>query len=133
MYTQKEIISSVPLNNQTKIASDHSLPGFNLMRMIGILKHGRKWERGEMNMMILLKSPGKRIILAIVHDNTEITSKQVDESVAFQVVEGKIKLYFSGELVILKRGELFTLTEKTKYRIDSEEESSFLMTLKSFN
>lgn len=99
--------------------------------LIENLKHAKSWQKGELNAIILLKTPLKKIVLTIMHAGTEVRSFQSDDSLTFQVIEGRIRLYIGNESLTLNRGELLTLREKTKYTIDSIEDSALLLTLKS--
>lgn len=131
MYAENEVITSLPFNYQIKRSPNYSLHNFDLERLIGLMKKDKKWINGEMNMMILLRSPAKIVILVIVHAKTEITSHQKNESTACSVIYGSMKLQFGIESATLNTGDLLTLTEKCGYSIDSMEESAFLMVLKS--
>jgi gentisate 1,2-dioxygenase len=78
--------------------------------------------------MVLLKSPVKNIVLTLLPAGIEIRSVQLNDSITYQVLEGKLKFEISDESVILGRGELLMLNEKTKYQFNSLEESAFLLT-----
>jgi hypothetical protein len=129
MNTQKDVITSLQNDYQIKRSNNYILHNFDLERLIGNMKHDKKWKNGEMNKMILIRSPIKEVLLVMLHENTEVISHQVNDSIAFQVIEGKLNLHFLNESVTLISGELMKLNAKTGYRIDSIDESSFLMTL----
>ena len=78
--------------------------------------------------MVLLKSPVKNIVLTLLPPGTEVRSTQLNDIITYHVLEGKLKFQVRNEFVILCKGEVLTLNEKTKYQFDSLEESAFLLT-----
>jgi quercetin dioxygenase-like cupin family protein len=102
-----------------------------LPALIENIKHSHIWTKGELNAMILLKRPDKQIMLTAMHEGTEISSFQSNHSVTFQIIEGKLKFHTQKESVILDRGHLLTMHEKIKYRLTSNEETVFLLTIAS--
>lgn len=128
-----EITTSVPLNYGIRRSGNYALHNFDFESLIDDMKHDRKWKNGEMNMMILLRSPVKKVLLVILHGKSEIISQQIDDSIDFKILEGKLELHFLKESITLKRGELLKLIEKTSYRISAIEETAFLMILKTNN
>lgn len=130
MYIEKESFSSAsPHGNATR--KNGSFSSFDLPVLIENLKHDNAWKKGELKSMILLKNPTKKIVLALLHEDTEIRSFQADESITFKIIEGKVKFHIGNDSLILKRGELLTLTEKIKYTINSLEETALLIILAS--
>ena len=137
MYLEKELLSS-KLSSKSfprhgERLTNFSKLKFDLPMLIENMKHEPGWEKGELNSMILLKSPEKKIILTIMHEDTEVRSAQVNSSVTFQVIEGKLIFHIREESIILKNGESLTIYEKVKYKFDSMEESSFILTLIDHN
>ena len=49
--------------------------GFDLDSLISILKNDKKWIKGEMNSMILLRNSSRSVVLVILHEKTEIKSR----------------------------------------------------------
>jgi quercetin dioxygenase-like cupin family protein len=131
MYTENETITALPFNYHIARPVNNSSQNFDLEGMIAIMKLDKKWKTGEMNMMVLLRNPNNKIVLTILHENTEIQSSQVNDSITFQVIDGKLKLNFLEESCTLHKGDILTLNEKTSYNIYSIEESTLLMTLAS--
>lgn len=130
MYIEKESFSSAsPHGNTSK--KNGSFSSFDLPVLIENLKHDHAWKKGELKSMILLKNPTKKIVLALLHEDTEIRSYQADESTTFKIIEGKAKFHIGNDSLILKRGELLTLNEKIKYTIISLEETALLIILAS--
>ena len=101
---------------------------FDIPSLIETLKQDPSWSKKELSTMVLLKSPVKNIVLTLLPAGVEIRSVQLNDTITYQVLEGKLKFYVSNEMVILGKGELLKLNEKTKYQFDSLEESAFLLT-----
>jgi len=105
------------------------LPTFDLPVLIENLKHSCSWAKGELNSMILLKSPDRQILLTVLHDRTEIRSSQSFDSISFQIIEGKMEFKTRNKSIILNKGQLLTLHEKIKYRLTTMEETVFLLAI----
>jgi len=108
-----------------------SLNSSDLEVLIANLKNEQTWNEGELKSAVLLRSPAKKIILTVLHKGTEIRSYQSDYSITFQVIEGKLKLNYGTKTFSLKKGEVLIINEKIKYKIESVEDSAFLMILAS--
>jgi len=111
------------------VSLNSSLFTFDLPALIESMKHSRTWEKGELNAMILLKSPDKQIVLTALHKGTEINSYQSSDSISLQIIEGKIKFHTHNESVTLDKGQLLTLHEKINYSLTSREVTVFLLTI----
>ena len=131
MYSGKEIIKPESSDYQIKRSGNYALHSFDFERLIIQMKHDRKWKNGDINMMVLLSSPVKKIVLVVLHCKSGIISNQVDDSIDFRIIEGKLELHFLENSFTLINGELLKLIQKTRYRIDAIEETAFLMILKS--
>jgi len=101
---------------------------FDIPSLIETLKQDPSWSRRELSTLILLKSPVKNIVLTLLPAGIEIKSVQLNDTITYQVLEGKLKFQICNESVVLGKGELLKLNEKTKYQFDSLEESAFLLT-----
>ena len=101
---------------------------FDIPLLIETLKQDPSWSRRELSTMILLKSPVKNIVLTLLPAGIEIKSVQLNDTITYQVLEGKLKFQICNESVVLGKGELLKLNEKTRYQFDSLEESAFLLT-----
>jgi len=101
---------------------------FDIPSLIETLKRDTSWSKKELSTMVLLKSPVKNIVLTLLPAGIEIKSVQLNDTITYQVIEGKLKFQFRNESVILGKGESLKLNEKTKYQFDSLEESAFLLT-----
>jgi quercetin dioxygenase-like cupin family protein len=93
------------------------------------MKQSYTWANGELNALILLKSPEKQIVLTAIHGGTEIKSFQANGSVTFQIIEGKLRFRIRKDTVTLNEGQLMTLDEKTRYRLTTDQETVFLLTI----
>ena len=108
---------------------DPSLLTFDLPDLIDEMKHKHSWEHGELNAKVLLQSKEKQIVLAALHEGTEINSYQSNDSISFQIIEGKLLFHTKKQSVILEKGQLLTLHEKIDYRLTTEEETVLLLTI----
>ena len=119
--------------NRTRImnykSSDSRLSGFDLPSLIETMKQSYTWENGELNALVLLNSPEKKIILTAMQKGTEILSFQSNDSITVQIIEGKLKFHVRKDSVTLDEGQLMTLDEHLKYRLTTEEETVFLLTI----
>jgi len=105
------------------------LLAFNLPSLISAMRQNNKWANGELNSLILLKSPQKHIILAAIHDGNEIESFQSNDSISFQVIEGKLRFHSRKDTVTLVKDQVMTLNEHIKYHLTTREETIFLLTI----
>lgn len=104
---------------------------FDIPAIIGDLKREPNWLDGDLNSVVLLNSPKIKVLLTVMHEDTEVISYQASDSVTFQVVEGSLVLHVKDETVVLNAGEVLTLDEKIRYSFDTVEETAFLLTLVS--
>jgi quercetin dioxygenase-like cupin family protein len=117
-----------PLPRDDRSPND-SLLTFDLPILIDKMKHSNTYTRGELNAMILLKSPEKQIVLTALHEGTEIKSFQSNDSITFQIIEGKLTFHTRKKSVILDKGQLLTLHENIKYSLTTKEETVLLLTI----
>src|SRR5664280_426077 len=110
-------------------SSGCSLLAFDLPSLIATMKHSDTWANGELNALILLKSPEKQIILTAMHEGTEIKSFQSNDSVMVQIIEGRLRFHLRKDIVTLNEGQLMTLDENIKYSLTTQEETVFLLTI----
>lgn len=108
-----------------------SLPMFNLPALVDKMKHKQSWANGELNALILLKTPNKQIVLIAMHDGTEIQSFQSNDSITFQIIEGQLMFHTRKESVTLVKGQLLTFHENIKYSLNAREETVLLLTITS--
>ncbi len=124
-----ELLRTSLLRNKDVISDRCKLLAFNLPSLISTMRQDYKWANGELNSLILLKSPRKQIILTAIHDGTEIESFQSDDSISFQVIEGKLRFHSRKDSVTLVKDQVMTLNEHIKYRLTTREETIFLLTI----
>jgi len=118
--------------NNTR-SSDSRLSGFDLPSLIETMKQSYTWANGELNALVLLKSPGKNVLLTAIPRGTEILSFQNKDSATFQIIEGTLRVNIKKDSVTLNKGQLLTLDENIKYRLTAEEETVFLLTVSNTN
>lgn len=116
-------------NNKDDRSDKCKLLAFDLPSLISKMRQNNDWANGELNSLVLLKSPGKQIILTVIHDGTEIESFQSDDSISFQVIEGKLRFHSRKDSVTLVKDQVMTLNEHIKYRLTTQEETIFLLTI----
>ena len=126
---EKETLIAKPSLTEDNKSPNDSLLTFDLPILIEKMKQKDSWAKGELNAMILLKRPDKQIVLATLHEGTEIKSFQSNDSITFQIIEGKLKFHKRKESVILDKGQLLTLHENISYRLTTKEETVFLLTI----
>lgn len=97
--------------------------------IIARLKQSVTWANGELNSMVLLNTPQKKILITVMHKDTLIDSFQSHESITLKVIEGKIGFQSRSKSANLEKGDLLTLHDKVTYRLRSKEETVFLMTI----
>jgi quercetin dioxygenase-like cupin family protein len=114
---------------ESKGPLDPSLFTFDLPALIENMKNSHAWAAGELNAMVLFKRPEKQIVLTALHEGTKIDSFQANDSVTFQIIEGKLKFHTPKESVILETGQLLALHENIKYSLTSRKETVFLLTI----
>jgi len=124
-----ETLRTEPSYSDNKGSDNSSLFTFDLPTLIAKMKRSNSWLNGELNAMILLKSPGKQIVLTALHKGTEISSFQSHDFITLQILEGKLKFHTRKESVTLDQGQLLTLHENIKYGLTTREETVFLLTI----
>ena len=126
---QKEKGKSKSLHTKSDCSVNSKFFTFDIPTLIENMKNSHSWGKGDLNAMVLLKSPEKQIVLTALHEGTEISSFQANDSITFQIIEGELKFNTSKESVTLAKGQLLTLHENIKYRLKSTEETVFLLTI----
>ncbi len=102
---------------------------FDLPTLLKKLKQKRRWMLGDINMMILYKTPNKRIVLAILNEETGIESFQSGDAISLRVIQGKQKFYSLKKSIPLEKGQFMTLHENIKYTLIMKEETVVIMTI----
>lgn len=115
--------------NKSKEASKSSKSHFsNLPALIATMKLSKAWAKGELNTAILLNSPDQKIVLTMIHKNTEILSFQGGYSTSFQVIEGALTFLNHNRSVFIDEGHLLTDYDKLSYKLSNTVETVFLLT-----
>ncbi len=102
---------------------------FDLPALVEKMKQKPAWVKKELNAMILLKSTEKEIVLATLHEGTEINSFQSNDSITLQIIEGKLKFRNRKESVTLDKGQLLVVQENMNFSLTTGEETVFLLTI----
>ena len=96
-----------------------------------MIKHSKSWEDGELDSLVLLKNPDEKVVLAAVHEGTQITSFLTNDTVTLQILEGNLRYITHNDSVILREGQIITVNEK--YMLIAGEETVFLLTILNTN
>ncbi len=127
MYTETTILRS-PVTGEplpdASVSLRHDLPG-----LIRNMKLSNAWARGDLNSMILVKNTEKNVMLVALHEGTEIVSYQSNDSITFQIIEGKMEFNTSKTSTAIGMGQVLTLNDKVKYRLTTCEETVMLMSI----
>lgn len=123
----KETFRANYLVHKDDMSLHPSLLVFDLPKLAEKMKLKQNWARGEINSMVLLKTPDKQIVLTALHDKTEIKSFQSNDSITFQIIEGKLKFHARNESLSLEKGQVLTLRENIKYSLTTLEETVLLL------
>ena len=126
---EKELLITKPPHYRAKRTINSSLRTFDLPTLIDKMKHEHSWSKGELNSMILLKRPEKKIVLAALHEGTVIESFQSNDSITFQIIEGKLNFHGQNESITLEKGQLMTLHDNINYSLTTKEETILLLTI----
>jgi len=125
-----ETLKTDILRSKDHRSSDCTLLGFNMLpTLVSTMKQSCSWAKGELNALILLKSPYKQIILTAMHKGTEIESFQSNDSITFQIIEGILKFHIRKDTITLYKDQVMTLDENIKYSLTTEDETVFLLTI----
>ena len=110
--------------------SDASVPlRHDLTGLIRNMKLSNAWTRGDLNSMILVKNTERNVMLVALHEGTEIVSYQSNDSITFQIIEGKMEVNTGKTSEAIGMGQVLTLNDKVKYRLTTCEETVMLMSI----
>jgi len=102
---------------------------YDLPRLVREIKNSKNYANGELNSMTLLKRPDKQIVLTALHEGTEINSFQANDSITFQIIEGKLEFFSNKESVTLERGQMMTVHDNIRYSLTTWQDTVFLLTI----
>jgi hypothetical protein len=117
------------LLNTANLPLQPSMLVFDLPILIENMKLKSSRVKGELNSMVLLKTPDKQVVLTSFDEGAEIQSFHSGNLTTFQVIEGKLTFHSYRESVSLAKGQLMTLYEDVNFNLSTEEETVFLMTI----
>lgn len=127
MYTETTILRS-PVTGEP--LSDASVPlRHDITGLIRNMKLSNAWSRGDLNSMILVKNTERNVMLVALHEGTEIVSYQSNDSITFQIIEGKMEVNTGKTSEAIGLGQVLTLNDKVKYRLTTCEETVMLMSI----
>ena len=110
--------------------TDASVPlTHDLTGLIRNMKLSNAWARGDLNSMILVKNTERNVMLVALHEGTEIVSYQSNDSITFQIIEGKMEVNTGKTSEAIGLGQVLTLNDKVKYRLTTCEETVMLMSI----
>jgi hypothetical protein len=104
-------------------------PTYDLQGLIETMKQSYTWDKGELNALILLNTPGKQILLTAVHADSEIKSFQSESAITILILEGELRFDSKRSSMILRKDQLLTLNEKIKYKLTTFTETVILLTI----
>jgi len=124
--------ANIPIAQEVSRFRD-SIFTLDLQTIIESMKHNDSWAQGELNSVILLKSPDKQIVLTTMHEGTEIKFFPFNDSITFKIIEGKIKLLTHQETITLRKGQLLKYHTSNTLILTTIEETVLLLTISKGN
>ncbi|TXK33280.1 cupin domain-containing protein [Pontibacter qinzhouensis] len=118
-----------PANTDANHAFEAPLLTFNLPSLILQAKGEEQWEKSGRIAKTLYKSKSRRIVLNVMQAGTEIKLHQAPGPISVQVLEGHLGFHTEAASVMLRQGEMLTLKEHTKHRVEALDEAAFLLTV----
>jgi hypothetical protein len=128
MYTETTILRT-PVKKEPLLDVNTSLLLQDLPGLIRDLKLSNAWTKEDLNAMILLKNSERNVVLVALHEGTEIVSYQSNDSITFQIIEGRMKLNTRKTSAAIDIGQELTLNEKVKYRLTASKETVMLLSI----
>ena len=126
---EKESLKTKPCPTMKDWSFNNLSFTLNLPLLIGNMKHSHDWSKGELSAMILFKKPGKQVLLTALREGTKINSFQLNDSITFQIIEGKIRFHSEKESVTVYEGQKLTVHDNIGYSLTSIEDTVFLSIL----
>jgi quercetin dioxygenase-like cupin family protein len=108
---------------------DCELSAVEMPLLIERMKQNLALENSEINSIVLIRNPDKKIVLTALHEGTEIISSRSKEPITLQVIEGKLNLQNGKESITLGEDQFLTIDERRKFKLTSLEETVFLLTI----
>ncbi|MCX6257431.1 MAG: hypothetical protein NTW49_05985 [Bacteroidia bacterium] len=126
---ERVTLKKKPCFCEEKESNNTSLLTYDLPGLIEEMKNSYAWSNGEPDAKILFKSNERQIVLTALHEGTEIKSFQSNDSLTFQIIEGKLMFHSLNESVSLDKGQLLTMKENTDYSLTTSEKTMLLLTI----
>ena len=131
MFTEKEASTAIQFMHTYTKSNNASFQSIPLPTLIEKMKEKSAWKKEALNSMILLDSPARKVMLAIINKGTEIISLQANDSISLHVLEGKLRLSIRKGSFTIHKGEVMILYEKTNFSFTSMTETTILLTVAS--
>lgn len=125
---QNKTYQAAPANNSQKVSQGTPANLLNLRALIATMKLSKSWANGELNAIIILNSPDQKIVLTMIHKDTEILSYQGGYSTTFQVIEGGLTFLNHNGSAFIDKGFLLTNYDNLAYKLSNAIETIFLLT-----
>lgn len=118
-----------PINGTKTRSEKESLFAFDLPSLVERIKDSPTWRKGELNAMVLFESQDNTIILAALHEETELSSRQSGESLSLHVIEGELNFCCLEESVILNAGQMIVVHRRADYSLMTRNETVLLLNI----
>ena len=126
---EADSIKTLPYQMRINSQVKNSMSMFDISSIIDELKDKQNESNTDIKTRVLLKNKGNQVLLAVMQDATEIDSYQANESITFQIIEGKVKINFRNDMVTLVKDQSFTIEENLNYKLTTKENSVMIITL----
>ncbi len=102
-----------------------------LHRLVDGLKLNLLNSKNNLNSIVLAHHHDKKTVLMALNEAVELESVQADDSVTIHLIEGKVQFKAKNQLIVLMKGQLIKVSEKTPYSLTAMEETVILFTIVS--
>lgn len=102
-----------------------------LHRLVDGLKLNLLNSKNNLNSIVLAHHHDKKTVLMALNEAVEVESVQADDSVTIHLIEGKVQFKAKNQLIVLMKGQLIKVSEKTPYSLTAMEETVILFTIVS--
>lgn len=84
------------------------------------IKQGHNCIIGWLDVINHIKLPDKLMLFSALNKKTEIVFFKSQDSIAFKIVEGKLKFQTQNASIILNKGQSLTIDKKLKHRMKTK-------------
>jgi superfamily II RNA helicase len=102
-----------------------------LYRLVNGLKLNLLNSTNNLHSIVLSHRHDKKTVLMALNEAVELESVQADDSVTIHLIEGKVQFKANNQLIVLMKGQLIKVSEKTPYSLTAIEETVILFTIVS--